>query len=78
MSNMTLSTGKSLTVGKARDGYSFEWHAQCDLPLLECDLKEAQTKLGFAPGGYGFFQPIYSTDGEGRYHARWASLTSSD
>ena len=78
MSNITLPNNKNLTIAKTRDGYSFEWHAMSDSPLLESDLHAAQTKMGFSPCGYGFFQPIYSTDGEGRFHARWASLCSSD
>jgi hypothetical protein len=75
--NITIGS-KNITIAKTRDGYSFEWHAVSDSPLLEREVMAAQTKMGFSPCGYGFFQPIYSIDGDGRYHCRWASLTSCD
>jgi hypothetical protein len=78
MSNTTLPNGKIVTMSRERDGYEFQWHAMSDCELLESDLKAAQTAKGFSPCGYGFFQPIYSTDAEGRFHARWFSSTSSD
>lgn len=77
MSNLTIGN-KTITISRTHCDYEFEWHALSDSPLLESDLKAAQTAKGFSPCGYGFFQPIYSIDGEGRYHARWVSLCSSD